>query len=142
QPVALVQVVTRLDLVVHPPQLLAKLGLAFHTHRQRLPLQLSERAHLPAHLEDRGLGAKRERLFGARQLQTESAQLRRSHMRSRTTTGISRSVLVAYSSYCGQPSFISSHRRSRSSPSATRARARNFSLLICTPTSGSLTRFL
>src|SRR6478609_6765036 len=73
QPVALVQVVAGLDLVVGPAQLLAELGLALDAHLQRLPLQLSDREHLPAHLEDRSLGTERERLLGAGELQAQTA---------------------------------------------------------------------
>src|SRR5436309_2200069 len=90
--------VAGLDLVVGSAQLLAELRLALDAHLERLPLELSEREHLPAHLEHRGLRTERERLLGAREPQAESAQLRRRHSRSRTTTGITRSVRVAYSS--------------------------------------------
>src|SRR5690242_3790942 len=59
QPVPLVQVVARLDLVVRAPQLLAELGLTLDAHLQRRPLQLDEREHLPADLEHRRLRAER-----------------------------------------------------------------------------------
>src|SRR5512146_2955817 len=60
QPMALVQVVAGLDLVVRPAQLDPELGLALHAHLERLPLQRSESKHLSADLEDRRLRAERE----------------------------------------------------------------------------------
>src|SRR3954447_11440788 len=74
QPVALVQVVTGLDLVVRPAQLLAELGLALDANRERLPLERAEREDLAADLEDRRLGTKGERLLGP----ASSRQRRRS----------------------------------------------------------------
>src|SRR5215472_210280 len=92
QPVALVEVVAGLDLVVRPAQLLAQLGLALDTHLQRGPLQRDDREHLPAHLEHRRLRAERERLLGVRELQAEPAQLGGRHAGSSTTTGMRRPV--------------------------------------------------
>src|SRR5215813_1233598 len=66
QPVTLVQVVAGLDLVVGPAQLLTELGLALDADLQRLSLQLGEREHLPARLEDGRLGTEREGLLGVR----------------------------------------------------------------------------
>src|SRR5262249_32453755 len=60
QPVALVQVVAGLDLVVRPAQLLAEFRLALDADLQWLSLQLDEREHLAADLEDGRLRAERE----------------------------------------------------------------------------------
>src|SRR5580765_5744893 len=89
EPVALVQVVAGLDLVVRPAQLLAELGLALDAHLQRLLLQRGEREHLPAHLEHGRLGAERKRLLGAGELQAQTAQLSGGHSRSRKVTRMS-----------------------------------------------------
>src|SRR5690606_16611953 len=61
---------------------------------------------------------------------------------SRTTTGISRSVLRRYSSYVGNTAAMIRHNLSRSSPVAVLARAANRSAFTCTRTSGSTRRVL
>src|SRR3954454_7104665 len=108
QPVALVQVVPGLDLVVRPAQLLAELGLALDAHLERLPIELGQREHLPVHLEHGRLGPERERLLGAGELQAETAKLRGRHSRANASSAfvVSLSRACTESSRCS--SFVSS----------------------------------
>src|SRR5215470_14844372 len=107
QPVPLVQVIAGLDLVVRPPQLLTELRLALDAHLQRLPLQLGEREHLPAHLEHRCLGAEREGLLGTRELQAETAQLRCVYANASSAFVVSRSKAWTETSRCSSFVFSS-----------------------------------
>src|SRR3954470_20358744 len=108
QPVALVQVVTGLDLGGRRAQLLAELGLALDAHRERLPLERGEREDLAAGLEDRRLGTEGERLLGPCELEAETAQLRGRHSRANASRAlvVSRSKACTESSRCS--SFVSS----------------------------------
>ena len=87
-PVALVEVISGDDRLVLRPQHLADVGVALHADVDRVGVAAGEREHLPSRrLEDRDVGAERERLGRAVQRQAVGVQLVPDHLPSVAVAG-------------------------------------------------------